>query len=481
MLAAMEADDLIELQRLLDMARHQGLTRVHEAKAVSYLARRRIETRLTSVCDEWPEQGSESMREQELKAALEGSVAAHVSPSLIERAQALLACLSATEELRAADASGEWQRLDEAIRSARAANVPEATLVPHLKRMRERRAAVRLSACLAKGEDGYTALQATYEDALSVGLIGSDVQEARRLIALLADAQRFLQGQFEDWMGGGYPSEAEDWVALETGAEVGQGLMHGWLDNPQYRLQVGDVSILRFVVSVDRAGDAAYDQYAVHVVRCSARHGGDALPGGRAAPPPPLQVGSAHEVVACTAYLKDADHEGSTASCTFEAEANATYFIVPSTSAPHPVGGYSVTTVGMGSYTLEPVPLLQSALRDALASQAVEALPALIRRGESSAVGMATHPLVLRARAISEMEIGWQRRSAEMLGRAITRAKAAEVDPPTVRLYAKRYRQLAIEEKLVRAALTSQLTSEKPALHPLHFLTKPCSLSLSLR
>ena len=68
-----------------------------------------------------------------------------------------------------------------------------------------------------------------------------------------------------------------------------------------------------------------------------------------------------------------------------------------------------------------------------------------------------------------------------MLGRAITRAKAAEVDPPTVRLYAKRYRQLAIEEKLVRAALTSQLTSEKPALHPLHFLIKPCSLSLSLR
>ena len=507
-LGAIAGDDLVELESLLDMAKENDMIRIHATKGLRYLRRRKMEERLKAAV-------RAGGPPEELQSALEGAVEASVPPSLIEKAQFLLAKLMAIKELAEADAASEWERLDRAIASARAAHVDEPSVAPYLPRMLKLRAASRLKACLGKGEDGYKSLQSMYDDAVSTGLDGADVDEAKRLLDLLANAQRFFRGTFDKWMGGRYDGEAAAEAAAAATVAAGGGLLEvteappspgappspsppsgglqRWLDNPQWRLEVGDATIMKMSVSVDRAGDASYGEYAVHVVRSA--------PEGRAAPS--LQVGPSHSVVASTQYLHDAAHEGSCASLTFEAEAGQTYFVVPSTLQPKQEGGFSITTIGVGSCkgartavhlyaspcipsmptpssphlvtrkcmpapahylssadTLEPVLLVQADLRAAMASQAFEALPPLVERAESASVGLAAHPLVASAKLISEMERGWQEKNAEAMGIAISAAKAAKVERGLIKVYGQRYKQLAIEDKLRKG-----MQGDTPLLH----------------
>ena len=52
-------------------------------------------------------------------------------------------------------------------------------------------------ACLAKGEDGYTELQAVYDDGLTVKLAGEEMAEAKRILELIKDSQRHYAGAFD--------------------------------------------------------------------------------------------------------------------------------------------------------------------------------------------------------------------------------------------------------------------------------------------
>ena len=89
-------------------------------------------------------------------------------------------------------------------------------------------------------------------------------------------------------------------------------------------------------VSLDRDGAAEYVDYAVHVVSVPA--GGD-------------QVGEACEVVMESAYNAE------TKTLKFAVTAEATYFIVCSAKEAHMAGGFVLTTIGVGKYTLKQVSL----------------------------------------------------------------------------------------------------------------------------
>ena len=83
-----------------------------------------------------------------------------------------------------------------------------------------------------------------------------------------------------------------------------------------------------------------------------------------------------------------------------------------------------------------------------------------MERAESAAVGLAAHPLVGNAKLISEMERGWQEKSAELMASAISAAKKVRLDKALVKVYAQRYKQLAIEEKLKKG-----IAGDIPLLH----------------
>ena len=123
-------------------------------------------------------------------------------PSLIERSEYLLAQLLTVPPMMDASAAKDWHALDAAINAAKAAKVSENTIKPYLREMLQLRAAARLAACLAKGEDGYPELQACYDAALAAELDGDDVAEAKRILEALKDAQRSFHGAFERSSGG---------------------------------------------------------------------------------------------------------------------------------------------------------------------------------------------------------------------------------------------------------------------------------------
>ena len=440
-LQAIAADDLVELKRLLDMAKEKNLSRVHGAKGLKYLTRRTMEERIKSAI-------AANGPVEELATSLEGAQEAHVPPSLIERAEVLLAQLKAIVELKAADESGDWKRLEKAIADARSAKVDEPTIEPYLKSMRKLRASAKLRACIEAGEDGYPKLQANYDDAVEAQLDTDqgikDIAEAKKLLEALANAQRFFQGTFDKWMGGGYdPSSLKDITSEVSAAETG---LTKWVDNPQFRLVLGaSVGTLKMSVSVDKASDATYEEYAVHIAKMSGKAGADAV-----------QLGEDFEIVAQTEYKTDSDHEGSAATVKFVAEEGCAYFIVPSPKQPNSVGGFSVTTIGVGDYTLEPVGLVQVDLQNAMKSNAFEKLPELVARAESAVVDLAHHALVMRAKLISEIERGWQEKNAELMGEAMSNAKKAKVDKAVLKTYQARYKQLAIEG-LLRAGLADNV------------------------
>jgi hypothetical protein len=133
--------------------------------------------------------------------------------------------------------------------------------------------------------------------------------EAKRILDLIQDAQRNFKGAFEPWMGGGRSDES--------------GMQ--WLDNPQFKLTVGEAP-MKVSVNVDKAGSAEFEAYNVHVVK----------PAHACA----IQLGEAYEVVAA------AEYDAATCTLNFEAEAGAVYLLVPSTLEPKSVGGFSITTIG---------------------------------------------------------------------------------------------------------------------------------------
>lgn len=396
-LEAIMNDDIERLSQLLEKPR----TRVHGTKGLHYLNRRKREIALRKCCDA---RGTI----EELETHLEGSEAAGCSPHLVEEARALLAQLLAVRAMEEASKAADWKQLEAAIHQARAAAVDEPTIEPFLSQMLKLRAAARLRDCLTRGEEGYVELQAMYDDALAAELSGDDVDEAKRILDALKDAKRSFTGTFEKWMGGGYENEL-------------------WVDNPQYKLTVGERD-LKVSVAVDKSGGAEYEAYSVHVVKPTEQ--------GAA------QVSKAHEVVVA------AEYDGDTSSLKFDGAAGATYLLVASPLEPKSVGGFSITTIGVGAYTLEEVAPVQLELKAAMAASAFESLPALVDRAEGSTVDLAWHPLVVGAKLISEIERGWQAKSAEIMGPAISSAKAAKVDKNVIKVYGKRYKQLAIEKKL---------------------------------
>lgn len=403
-LQAIAADDLVELARLLELAKAKRLKRVHGTKGKNYLARRLKENALRAAVD----------AKGPVAALQEGLVGEPlklgVPPSLVEQAEKLLARLLAIVAMEAADAEGAWEKLETAIASARTAKVEEPTIEPFLKRMLVLRAAARLRACLAKGEEGYTELQAMHDDGLTAGLEDADMAEAKRILDLIKDAQRHFNGKFESWMGG----------SKESGI--------GWVDNPQYKLTTADA--IKMSVNVDKAGSAEFEAYNVHVVK----------PADQAA----VQLGEAYEVVASAAY------DAATSTLNFQAEAGAVYLVVPSTQETKMAGGFSITTIGIGKYTLEEVALVQVDIKAAMKESAFEKLPALIERAEGATVGLASHPLVISAKLISEIERGWQERNSAVMGMGMRNAKAAKVDKQVLKTYKQRYKQLAIEAKLTK-------------------------------
>ena len=251
------------------------------------------------------------------------------------------------------------------------------------------------------------AAQAYYDAALEVSLNNDDVVEAKRILDALKDAQRNFKGCFEKWHGGSFAGEL-------------------WVDNPQYKLTIGDRP-LSVSVSVDKDGNAEYVESAVHVVKCEKGA---------------LQCGELKDECASSAYDND------TCSLKFQGDADSTYFIVPSTQEPNLTGGFSITTIGVGNYTLEPVDLIQVELRAAMKDKKFEMLPALVERAEAEEVNIPNNPIVAQAKLIGDIEKGWQARDAEMMGTALTAARKAKVDKLVIKAYMQRYKQLAIEVKL---------------------------------
>ena len=328
--------------------------------------------------------------------------------------------------MKAADAENNWKQLDAAITQATKAGVDEPTIEPFRKRKVELRAKQRLTECLAMGEDGYTELQSVYDDAIKAGLSGADVDEAAKLLELIRNAQRHFVGSFENWMGGGYEKPESD----ADGAPLVDNQF--WVDNPQFKLVMGteDADGFRMQVSVDKSGDAQYDSIAFHVVHVTEEG--------------VTQVGSKEgkPVVLQSEYCDTETAKGS-----YDALPGATYFIIISTRAPKPLGDFSITTVGVGDYTLtECKPLVQGEIKKAMSEKTFEKLPALVTAAEGTA-GLSWHPFVQGAKLIGDIEAGWQAKSADMMGPAIQEAKG-KVDKAVIRLYAKRYKQLAIENKL---------------------------------
>ena len=474
-LDAIAADDLPELERLMNMAKEKKLTRVHGtppsptkrdastwhhrhmapltwslllasrcsgAKGMKYLTRRKKEIALRAAIESTDTDGDGSVSADELKniddvakrvavfqEALEGAKEASVPPSLIEKAEGILAQLVAVPPMAQASADKDWQKLDAAITAARAAKVPEATIAPYQREMLQLRAAARLRACLAKGEDGYTELQACYDAALAAEMTGADVDEAKRLLEDLKNAQRYFTGVFEKWMGGGKEKdecgEGDEVTALDA-TKVTNPL---FVDNPQFKLTTGATPPASISVSVDKDGEAEFVEYAVHVV---------SVPAGAAA----TQVGDEHTVVTSTAY------DAETASIKFPVEADTVYFIVASTLAPNVAGKFAITTIGVGTYDLAEVELVQHELKAAMKDKAFEKLPALVEKAEAAAIGIPTNPLVISAKLIGDIEKGWQAKDPEMMGTALSAAKAAKVDKLVLKTYFQRYKQLAIEKKL---------------------------------
>jgi hypothetical protein len=444
-LQAIDDDDLIELERLLEMAKEKNLTRVHGNKGLKYLKRRKMELRLKAAIEA-------NGPVEELSAALEGATEANVPPSVVKSAEELLAKLKAIAEMRLADLAVDWARLEKAIHDARAVNVDEATIAPFLQNMLKLRASTKLRACLAAGEDGYPNLQAAYDNAVQAKLDSDegikDVAEAKRLLEALAKAQQFMHGKVDKWMGGGYEEAAL--VDVTDEATSSDSMLPKWLDNCQFKLSIGaSADALKMIVSIDKSADASFEEYAVHVVKMKGKTGPEAT-----------QVGEDYEVIVNTAYLKDSDHEGSTAKLTFSGEGGSTYFVVVSAKEAKQEGDFTITTIGVGDYTLEPVQLLQVELQAAMDANAFEKLPAIVEQAESSAVSLANHALVIRAKLISEIERGWQEKDSQIMGTAIGNAKRAKVDKAVLKTYAMRYKQLAMEKKLQKG-----LDGDLPLLH----------------
>ena len=413
-LQAIAADDLVELARLLDHAKAKGLQRVHGSKGKSYLARRLKENALRTAVDA----GGPLVAVQE---GLDGAAELGVAPSMVQQAQQLEKRLLAIAALESANAENAWEKLEAAISQARSALVDESIIKPFLRKMLELRAASRLRACLARGEDGYTELQAMYDEGLAVALMGDDMMEAKRILELVKDSQRHFNGHFEPWMGGSKDS-------------VGT-----WVDNPHYKLTVGDTP-MKMSISVDKEGGAEFGDYAVHVVKPTFQgvHNSNAV-----------QLGEDSELAASTEY------DTATSNVTLQCEARTVYFVVVSRREGEEMrlmsGGFSVTTIGIGKYTLEEPPtLIQVDIRAAMNAKTFDKLPALIERAEGPTIGLSAHALVAAAKLISEIERGWQQRSAELMGIAIRNAKQAKVDRFVLKTYKQRYKQLAIEAKLAR-------------------------------
>ena len=330
-LEAMRKDDLVELERLLNLVQERKLQHVHATRGLRYLARRKKEIKLTKACEDADPDHSGEVELSELKGLVGGTAdlaaafqdgladaaSLSVPPSLIEKSKAYLAQLLALPPLVKASEDKDWQALDAAIHAAREGHLPERIIEPYMKEMLLLRAEVRLRACLARGEDGFPELQSCYDAALATVLKGADVDEAKRILAALKDAQRSFRGAFDQTSGG-----------AKTNAL--------WIDNPQYKLTIGTPPPQTVSVSLDRDGAAEYVDYAVHVVSVPA--GGD-------------QVGEACEVVMESAYNAE------TKTLKFAVTAEATYFIVCSAKEAHMAGGFVLTTIGVGKYTLKQVSL----------------------------------------------------------------------------------------------------------------------------
>lgn len=232
-LKAIAGDNLDELDHLLTMAKDKGLTRIHATRGLTYLRRRRKELALQAAIDSCDKDGNRFITYDEmvqldlplciaaLEAAIDGAPTVGAPPSLIERAEFIRSQLTSIPPMEQSMAAGEWEKLEQAIAAARAAKIDEPTIMPYLTAMRRLRAAARLHACLAKGEDGYTELQSYYNDAIAAELDGDDVAEALRILNALKDAQRYFDGSFEEWMGGSIDNEL-------------------WVDNPIYTLTIGE-------------------------------------------------------------------------------------------------------------------------------------------------------------------------------------------------------------------------------------------------
>ena len=424
-LEAMRKDDLVELERLLNFAKERKIQRVHAKKALLYLARRKKEMKLNKACEDADADHSGEVELSELKGLKGGIVdlvaafqdgladaaSLNVPPSLVEKSKAYLAQLLALPPLVKASEDKDWQALDAAIHAAREGHLPERTIEPYMKEMLLLRSAARLRACLARGEDGFPELQSCYDAALATELKGADVDEAKRILDALKDAQRSFHGAFDQTSGG-----------AKTNAL--------WVDNPQYKLTIGTPPPQTVSVSLDRDGAAEYVDYAVHVVSVPA--GGD-------------QVGEACEVVMESAYNAE------TKTLKFAVTAEATYFIVCSAKEAHMAGGFVLTTIGVGKYTLEEVSLLQIEIKAAMNAKSFEDLPKLIARGVCEKANIPSHPELVKAKLIGNIEKGWQEKDAEFMGSALGTAKKAKVDKVVLKTYLMRYKQLSMQGRLHKA------------------------------
>ena len=429
----MQDDDLVELERLLDLAKAQSMTRVHATKGLKYLARRKKEIALKDAIATTDLDGDGTIDKVELtamddvaervvifQAALEGAREAYAPASLVEKAESLLTQLITVPPMAHASRAQDWQALEVAINAARASSISEDTIEPYMREMLSLRAAARLRACLAKGEDGYTELQACYDAGLAAELTGDGMAEAKRILEDLKNAQRYFQCSFDKWMGGGIEKEEGEGVMVPNPL---------WVDNPQFKLTTGATPPPSISVSVDKDGAAEFAEYAVHVVT---------VPAGAAA----TQVGDERVVVVQTEYNTEA------ASIKFPVEADSTYFVVASTLVPSVSGKFAITTIGVGAYDLSTIELMQVDLQRAMDEKAFEQLPGLVAKAESASVGIPTHPLVVSAKLIGDIEKGWQAKDAELMGTTLAAAKAAKVDKLVLKTYFQRYKQLAIEKKL---------------------------------
>ncbi|KAK3277129.1 hypothetical protein CYMTET_14842, partial [Cymbomonas tetramitiformis] len=275
-LEAIETDNLVDLDRLLNKITVNRLSRVHGKKALTYRQKRRAEFMLEEAAHNaklflqsiYSKEAGVSSRadNHELLQALRYSADKDVVHAIHSHA---LAAKAKVDAVMAMDMAQEvsYKFLQETLQNAVLMGLEEKARHSYDLQMRRMRACEGLEDALAAGEAGYAALQGAFEDATSseahLSKGGAVVEEAKKVLDLLGNARRTVEVELESWAGGQ------------------RGVSRSWLDQPQLQLVIASTETSRVSLALsdvvdDISGESLFPRgvpYALHVV--TPKTGGD--------------------------------------------------------------------------------------------------------------------------------------------------------------------------------------------------------------